>query len=114
MVIQILQNLQKYAAKIGNWRETEVKAYIHLPRYPKPFFMYPPAAALINNGAVPLKRLRQKIYDKAFIFLDEMMNKKYKTFSENENLKGQFFCEGEKLKLAKLWLWELKICVWEV
>ena len=69
-----------------------------------PFFMYPPAAALINNGTVPLKRLRQKIYDRAFIFLDEMMNQKYKTFSENENLKGQFFCEGEKLKLAKLWL----------
>ena len=33
MVIQILQNLQKYAAKIGNWRETEVKAYEAVSNY---------------------------------------------------------------------------------
>ena len=64
--------------------------------------MYPPAAALINNGTVPLKRLLQKIYDKAFedsFFLDEMMNKNIKYFFENENPKGQFFCEGENWNL---------------
>ena len=84
--------------------------------------MYPPAAALINNGTVPLKRLLQKIYDKAFedsFFLDEMMNKNIKYFLKmktprgNSSVKGKIeTCQLMALRTENLCLRGIKLSCW--
>ena len=89
--------------------------HIQLPSYLKPFLYVPSCSCFDQQWNRAIEKVtaeNHKAFEESF-FLDDLMNKNIK-YLWKWKPQGAILLWRGKLKLANLWLWGLRICVWEV